>query len=52
LKKGQKATIKIPPELGYGNKKQGSIPANSTLIFELEIVDVEQPKAGICSKVS
>jgi FKBP-type peptidyl-prolyl cis-trans isomerase len=52
LKKGQKATIKIPPALGYGDKKMGKIPANSTLIFDLEIVDVEQPKAGICTKVS
>jgi FKBP-type peptidyl-prolyl cis-trans isomerase len=40
LKKGTKALLYIPPELGYGKRGAGgSIPPNSTLIFEVEILD-------------
>lgn len=28
----------VPPDLGYGNKKQSSIPANSTLVFVVDIL--------------
>ena len=38
---GTKATLKIPPELGYGNKKMGKIPANSTLFFDIEVMGTE-----------
>ena len=34
---GDKATFIIPPEIGYGSMKRGSIPANSTLIFDVEL---------------
>ena len=42
LQVGDKATIKFGPELGYGDKPTGSIPANSTLIFDVELVDVKE----------
>jgi peptidylprolyl isomerase len=42
LRKGDKAILNIPPALGYGNKNLGIIPPNSTLIFEIEIVDVKK----------
>jgi peptidylprolyl isomerase len=39
---GDKARLTIPAELGYGNRSiPGAIPANSTLIFDVELVDVE-----------
>jgi peptidylprolyl isomerase len=45
LQVGDKATIKFGPELGYGEQAMGKIPANSTLIFDVELVDViEGPK--------
>ena len=45
MQKGGKRKIKIPPELGYGQKGAGDlIPPNSTLIFEVEIIDIIPPK--------
>ena len=38
---GSKAKLYIPAELAYGSRKAGSIPAYSTLVFEVELLGIE-----------
>ena len=35
---GSQVLLVVPPDLGYGNQKQQKIPANSTLIFVVDIL--------------
>ena len=41
MRVGDKWEIYIPSELGYGSYSQPGIPANSTLIFEIELLGVQ-----------
>ena len=41
LNVGSKAKFIIPANLGYGNRAMGPIPANSILIFEVELVEIK-----------
>ena len=40
IKAGGKAKLVCPPNLAYGNREIPGIPANSTLIFEVELLDI------------
>ncbi len=42
LQEGDKATIKLPPTIAYGERAMGKIPANSILIFDIELLKVTE----------
>jgi FKBP-type peptidyl-prolyl cis-trans isomerase len=41
MRAGEKATVIFPSRLGYGSETRDRIPANSPLIFELELLEVK-----------
>lgn len=43
MKVGGIRRLIIPPELAYGSQGQGPIQPDATLIFEIEVVEVEKP---------
>jgi FKBP-type peptidyl-prolyl cis-trans isomerase FkpA len=43
ITKGGKIRVYLPSYFGYGTQANGKIPANSVLIFDIELVDVKNP---------
>ena len=41
MKEGDKWRLVVTPELGYGAAGVGPIPGNTTLIFEVELIEVK-----------
>lgn len=46
MKVGGERLLAIPPSLGYGAEKVGTIPPNSTLIFDVKLLKVEAAPAA------
>ena len=44
LHKGEKATLIIPSTLAYGARGNQGIPANSVLVFDIELLDIQKGK--------
>ena len=49
MRMGEKAILTIAPEFGYGSKQFGTIPPDSTLVFEIEVLRWLEPLPFIVS---
>lgn len=42
MRVGGSRTITVPPRLAYGNRQQGSVPPNSTIIYDVQLTKIEE----------
>jgi FKBP-type peptidyl-prolyl cis-trans isomerase FklB len=47
---GSKWQLFIPSDLAYGERSRPSIPANSTLLFDIELIEIKKPGAAAAEK--
>ena len=47
MKVGDVWEVTIPSELAYGSRGNSSIPANSVLIFKIELLGIVEPKPAV-----
>ncbi len=46
MRPGDDWTLYLPPSLGYGDEATGPIPANSVLVFRLQLLAIVPPATG------
>ena len=46
MRPGDDWTLYVPPGLGYGDQPSGPIPANSVMVFRLQLLAIVPPAAG------
>lgn len=46
MKVGGVRRLVIPPSLAYGGLRQGPIPPNTSLVFEVELLEVKEPEGS------
>ncbi len=41
MRVGGQRRLVVPPSLGYGPNRNGVIPPNATLVFDIDLLDVQ-----------
>jgi peptidylprolyl isomerase/FKBP-type peptidyl-prolyl cis-trans isomerase FklB len=44
MRPGDEWVFYVPPQMAYGFKDTGPIPAGSVLVFRVQLIDIKPPK--------